>query len=88
MAPRRAARSGESRALAIFAAFLLVLYLSLFPAAFAAIVRRLWDTFGLGAVLLAPAVWVATEMGRTYIWDGFPWMLLGYSQVTELPVAQ
>jgi apolipoprotein N-acyltransferase len=27
-------------------------------------------------------------MGRTYIWDGFPWVLLGYSQATELPVAQ
>jgi apolipoprotein N-acyltransferase len=39
-------------------------------------------------VLFAPATWVATEMGRTYIWDGFPWELLGYSQVTVLPVAQ
>jgi apolipoprotein N-acyltransferase len=44
--------------------------------------------FGARAVLAAPAVWVATEMGRTYIWDGFPWELLGYSQVTVLPVAQ
>jgi apolipoprotein N-acyltransferase len=27
-------------------------------------------------------------MGRTYIWDGFPWELLGYSQAGLLPVAQ
>ena len=28
------------------------------------------------------------ELGRQYLWDGFPWALLGYSQVTVLPVAQ
>jgi apolipoprotein N-acyltransferase len=38
--------------------------------------------------VLAPAVWVATELGRTYFWSGFPWLLLGYSQTTVLPVAQ
>ena len=40
------------------------------------------------ALLLAPAVWVTTELGRQYVWVGFPWILLGYSQVTVLPVAQ
>ena len=44
--------------------------------------------FGSRAVLLAPAVWVTTELGRTYFWSGFPWLLLGYSQTTVLPVAQ
>ena len=27
-------------------------------------------------------------MGRTYVLDGFPWELLGYSQATSLPIAQ
>ena len=36
----------------------------------------------------APVVWVATELGRTYVFSGFPWVLLGYSQVTVLPIAQ
>jgi apolipoprotein N-acyltransferase len=31
---------------------------------------------------------VTTELGRQYVWDGFPWALLGYSQVTFLPIAQ
>jgi apolipoprotein N-acyltransferase len=73
---------------AAFAAAVLVAYLSLFPAAFALILSRLYRTMGKGAILLAPAVWVATELGRQYVWDGFPWELLGYSQVTVLPVAQ
>ena len=29
------------------------------------------------------SVWVATELGRTYLFTGFPWVLLGYSQATR-----
>jgi apolipoprotein N-acyltransferase len=79
---------GLSTPLATFAAALLVAYLSLFPAAFAAIQSRFAAVFGVVAVLAAPATWVATEMGRTYIIDGFPWELLGYSQSSVLPIAQ
>jgi apolipoprotein N-acyltransferase len=79
---------GLATPMAAFAAGVLVAYLSLFPAFFAWIQARLFRAFGTTALLLAPFVWVATEMGRTYIWDGFPWELLGYSQVTVLPIAQ
>jgi len=79
---------GLSTPLAGFAAAVLVLYLSLFPSAFAVIQARLASAFGPMALLAAPATWVATEMGRTYILDGFPWELLGYSQAAVLPVAQ
>lgn len=34
-------------------------------------------------LVLAPFLWVAVEMARTYI-TGFPWNLLGYSAVTNL----
>ena len=33
--------------------------------------------FGPEAFLLAAPAWVATELGRQYVWDGFPWALLG-----------
>jgi apolipoprotein N-acyltransferase len=69
-------------------AALLVAYLSLYPAAFAAAMRVLVVSFGPMGLLLAPAVWVSTEMGRSYVWDGFPWALLGASQATFLPIAQ
>lgn len=77
-----------STPLAALAACLLVAYLSLFPGVFALVVRTLAGPFGPWAALLAAPVWVATELGRQYVWDGFPWALLGYSQVTWLPVAQ
>ena len=79
---------GLSTPLAVFAAAVLVAYLSLFPAAFAAICATLFRAFGSRALWLAPAAWVTTELGRQYVWDGFPWALLGYSQVNVLPVAQ
>ena len=80
---------GLATPLAVLAASLLVAYLSLFPAAFALIVARLRGRLGVTtAVMLSPAAWVATELGRQYVWDGFPWELLGYSQITLLPVAQ
>ncbi len=80
---------GLATPIAVVAAALLVAYLALFPAAFAVIVSQFRASFGrLAALWLAPAVWVATELGRQYVWDGFPWELLGYSQVTVLPIAQ
>jgi apolipoprotein N-acyltransferase len=79
---------GLSTPLAVVAAAMLIAYLSLFPAFFALIVARLVRVFGRRALLMAPCVWIASEMGRTYILDGFPWELLGYSQAAVLPIAQ
>jgi len=63
-------------------------YLALYPALFAVVVRRLWIAFGPRALAAVPFVWTATELGRMYIFTGFPWVLLGYSQTTVLPIAQ
>ena len=67
---------------------LLVAYLALFPALFAAGTALLCRRFGAVAVACAPALWVTTELGRIHLFTGFPWALLGYSQTTVLPVAQ
>jgi apolipoprotein N-acyltransferase len=66
----------------------LVAYLALFPALFSLCLGWLRSRYGDRAILLAPAVWVTSELGRTYFWSGFPWLLLGYSQTTVLPIAQ
>jgi apolipoprotein N-acyltransferase len=67
----------------------MVVTLALFPAICGAVVYRLVATNGPMALVAAPIVWVATELGRTYMPHiGFPWVLLGYSQVPVLPIAQ
>ena len=66
----------------------LVLYQAAYVAIFALIVRRIVITHGPHATMVAPLVWVATELGRTHILSGFPWVLLGYSQASVLPIAQ
>jgi apolipoprotein N-acyltransferase len=67
---------------------LLVAYLALFPGLFAVVVRRIVVKFGPPALMAAPLVWVATELGRTHVFGGFPWVLLGYSQASVLSIAQ
>lgn len=66
----------------------LIAYLALYPALFAAITARLTLAAGPRMLMAAPLVWVATELGRTRLFTGFPWVLLGYSQADVLPVAQ
>jgi apolipoprotein N-acyltransferase len=65
-----------------------IAYLALYPALFAVVVRRLTIAFGSAALIAVPFVWTATELGRMYVFTGFPWVLLGYSQTTVLPIAQ
>ena len=69
-------------------AALLIAYLSIYTGLFGWIVARALATFGTRAIWLAPVVWVATEFLRGYLFTGFPWVALGYSQGTVLPIAQ
>jgi apolipoprotein N-acyltransferase len=66
----------------------LIAYMALFPALFAVMTRQGLAAFGPPALMAAPLVWVATELGRTHVMSGFPWVLLGYSQAEVLPIAQ
>ena len=66
----------------------LVVYQSLYVALFALVVNRIVVKHGPPALMAAPIVWVVMELGRTRVLSGFPWVLLGYSQTTVLPIAQ
>jgi apolipoprotein N-acyltransferase len=74
--------------LAVVAMMLLAAYLAIYPAVTAMVVARLVARGGRSALFFAPAVWVATEYLRGLLFGGFPWVPLGNSQVTVLPVAQ
>jgi apolipoprotein N-acyltransferase len=83
------ARYGDmAYAVAVGINILLVLYQAAYVAIFALLVRRIVAAHGAAALIAAPLVWVTIEMGRTHIMTGFPWVLLGYSQTSVLPIAQ
>lgn len=67
---------------------MLVFCLAVFVALFALALKTTIDRFGNLAVLWTPVLWVTSELGRTHLFTGFPWELLGYSQASLLPVAQ
>jgi apolipoprotein N-acyltransferase len=65
----------------------LILYLSVFVGLFAVAVRRLLVKFGPMSLLASPFLWITFELARGYV-TGFPWEVLGNSQLKILPVAQ
>jgi apolipoprotein N-acyltransferase len=79
---------GLPRVAAVPVAGLLVAYLSIYPGVFAWSLARAINAIGLRALWLAPVVWVATEFLRGWLFTGFPWVALGYSQARVLPIAQ
>lgn len=82
---------GVPMPLALALSALLVIYLSLFPATMGYLLNRFVP--GLSArsvvlklVLIFPAAWAFTEWFRGWLFTGFPWLSLGYSQI-DSPLA-
>lgn len=64
------------------------LYLGLYLALFGGIVAALRAKYSRNAVLIAiPFIWVAVELARARV-TGFPWDLLGYTQVDNLAITR
>jgi apolipoprotein N-acyltransferase len=83
-----AAHGGLSPVVAYGLMFGLALQLALFVGGFAWLLGRGVRRFGMTGVWLAPWLWVAAEWLRAWLgWD-FPWVLLGSSQATVVPVVQ
>ena len=73
---------------AVLVAGLLALYMAAYIAVFGAITAVLIRRFRLAGMWLAPAVWVTMEYLRGILIGGFPWIPLGNTMVTFLPIAQ
>ena len=73
---------------AAFVAALLALYMATYIAVTGAMTAILTRRFGVGGLCLAPAAWVAMEYLRGILFGGFPWIPLGNTMVTLLPIAQ
>ena len=73
---------------AVVVCALLVVFLALYVGLFAWLLSRAVDRFGTAALWLAPFFWTGSEYLRSWVGGGFPWVLLGYSQATVVPIAQ
>lgn len=67
---------------------ILCAYLALYTALFAAACVHIMDNRPALLPLAAPLLWTALELARTYVFSGFPWSLLGYTQYSVLPIIQ
>ena len=70
---------GLSYPLSVLLFLILVAYLTLYWVCFTVVVKSLTNA-GLSMIITAPLIWVALEYIRTYLFSGFPWALLGYTQ--------
>jgi apolipoprotein N-acyltransferase len=66
--------------LAATATLLFCLYLALFPAAVGYLQARIPVALPLRLMLVMPALWTLAEWVRSWLFTGFPWLALGYSQ--------
>jgi apolipoprotein N-acyltransferase len=67
--------------LAAIATLLFCLYLALFPAAVGYLQARIPAASGVRLVVVMPALWTLAEWVRSWLFTGFPWLVLGYSQI-------
>ena len=73
--------------LAAFATLLFCAFLALFPGLAGWCIARWRKGASATFVLLCPAAWTLAEWTRDWVFTGFPWLALGYSQVPLSPLA-
>lgn len=83
-----ATHGGLPTAVAGLLALSLAVYLAVFVGLFAVLVAASVRHWGPAGLWMAPVYWVAAEWLRAWLGWAFPWVLLGSSQTTVLPVVQ
>ncbi len=73
--------------MAAFSTFLLAAFMALFPAAVGALGKKISSNHDETMLLAIPALWALSDWVRSWIFTGFPWLTIGYSQVPHSPLA-
>jgi apolipoprotein N-acyltransferase len=77
---------GMPAAVAALATVLFCLVLALFPAMVGALFVRYSPSGSFGRALFFAALWTLAEWLRGWVFTGFPWLAVGYSQVLPSPL--
>ncbi len=67
--------------------FLLAAFLSLFPAITGALSKHISARQKHAFLLAVPIFWALSDWVRSWIFTGFPWLTIGYSQLPQSPLA-
>ncbi len=78
---------GMPAPVAVIATLLFCAFMALAPAATLALACRLTAPGPARALLALPGAWLLLEWTRGWIFSGFPWLALGYSQAPDSPLA-
>jgi apolipoprotein N-acyltransferase len=70
------------------ALILLALYMSCYLVLFCVIISRVWIHREMLVVWVGPLLWVGLDFIRSFLFSGFPWQDLGYSQYKALLLIQ
>jgi apolipoprotein N-acyltransferase len=81
------AYGGMATPLALLATFIFCSILALFPGCSSSLQARIKVTKATRLLILIPAIWTLLEWVRGWIFTGFPWLAMGYSQVPDSPLA-
>ena len=73
--------------LAAAATLLFCAFLALFPALVGFVQAKRRANWAIKSLILIPALWVLSEWVRGWIFTGFPWLAIGYSQAPYSPLA-
>jgi len=73
--------------LAVLATIVFCLFLALFPALVGGLQGRFFAPHGLRRILAAAVFWAIADWVRGWLFTGFPWLALGYSQAPASPLA-